>query len=265
MLSHAEPKIVFKLLQNVPYYVSQTSIPIEHRLEFLFLAEIHRRCVPSIMHSLILNYKASCRDPDKYLKECKYALPPELLAELKWVLHCHNPTKFAGHITEEQHQQVHVYDNPTQGSNKIPKIEHTLNKEERNKHIAALRFWLEQFFPQLYLNPKVLICREGKSYDLLFDGCFLETTFSTCINQFASTSEKIELQHGTAMKRYLIQTCNLGTSSPAKEILLFDDDTSVVFRHIKLHLQAFVARDCSVGEIFCMSIGSVLGAMIILR
>ena len=92
MISHAETDMVFKIFQHNPDYASQTYIPIEHRLEFLFLAEIHRMHVPSAMHSLILNCKASCRDPDKVLKECKYALPPELLAELKRVLHYHNPT-----------------------------------------------------------------------------------------------------------------------------------------------------------------------------
>ena len=86
--------------------------------------------------SLAGNWKASCRDPNKKFKEHKDALPPELLSQLKRVLHHHKPTTFVVHVMVEQHRQAHAYGNHSLVPNDIPKVESTLSKEERNKHVA---------------------------------------------------------------------------------------------------------------------------------
>ena len=59
MLSHVEPNTVFKLFQDDLDYASQTSIPIEHILKFLFLEATYRLYVPSIMCSVTRNCTAS--------------------------------------------------------------------------------------------------------------------------------------------------------------------------------------------------------------
>ena len=82
---------------------------------------------------------------------------------------------------------------------------------------------------------------------LVFDGSFLQTPFSTCINQFALTTDEIKLQYGIAMTRHLVQMRNLRISHPSKEILPFDDDASGVFRHVKLRPQVAEAHAYSVG------------------
>ena len=190
--------------------------------------------VPSIMCSLTGNCTSSCRDPGKMLRECKEALSLDLFTQAKRVLHYHKPTKFTGHITAEQRRQDRACGNHALVVNKIPKVESTLNKEERNKNVAVFPCWLEQLFPDLWLGAQGLIWKEGKNDRLVFDGSFLETLFSTRINQIVSTTDEIELHYGTAMARSLVKMHNLRTSYPTKEILLFDEETLGVFRHVKL-------------------------------
>ena len=74
MLSHAGPNTIFKLFQDDLDYASHTSIPIEHRLKLLFLAEMHTLHVTSIMHSLTGIYITSHRDLDTMLQEFNDAL-----------------------------------------------------------------------------------------------------------------------------------------------------------------------------------------------
>ena len=112
------------------------------RLKLLFLAVTHRMCVPSIMHSVTGNCTASCRDPNKIFKECKDALPPELLAQLKLVLHHNNPTKSIGYIIAEQHRKARACGNYTSVSKPPTKLETALSKEERNKCTEAFTCWL---------------------------------------------------------------------------------------------------------------------------
>ena len=231
----------------------------------MFLAAIHKLHVPSITCSLTGNCTASCRDPDTMLRECKEALPPDLIAQLKRFLHHHNPNKFAGYITAEQCRQYRSYGNHDSVASNILKVESTINKEERNKHVALFPFWIEKFFPDLCIAPQGLFCKEDKSDRLVFDGYFLKTPFSTFINQFASTSDEIELQHGMSMARRLVQICNLRLSHATKEILLFDDDASGVFRHVKLHPQVALDHMHSVGQTLCKPIVSVFGANVSLH
>ena len=89
------------------------------------------------MRYLTGNYTKYYRDPDSMLQEYKDALPLDLLAQLKRVLNHHNATKFLGHITEEKNRKYRAYVNQALSANSIPKIESTLNKEERNKHVVV--------------------------------------------------------------------------------------------------------------------------------
>ena len=115
---------------------------------------MHMMHVSSIMLSLTGNYTASYRDPDKILQECKDALPPDLLVQLKRVLNHHNLTKFVGHGTTEQLRQAHAYGNHASVANNVQKVESTLSKEELNECVAVFPCWLERFFPYLYLTPQ---------------------------------------------------------------------------------------------------------------
>ena len=90
MIFREKYNIVFKLFQYDPHCMSQTYVHIESRLQFIFITVMHRLHVLSIMRYLDENCTASCLDPDKIIKECKEALPSELLVQIKWGLHDHN-------------------------------------------------------------------------------------------------------------------------------------------------------------------------------
>ena len=111
MLHYMNLNVVCKLFQYDQNYASQESMPTERRLQFLFLARIHRLHVPSIIRSLTGNYTATYRDPEKILRACNAALTPELLTQLKRVMHHHNPSKLTGHVTAQQREEARKYGN----------------------------------------------------------------------------------------------------------------------------------------------------------
>ena len=260
MLHHINLNVVYKLFQYDPTYASQESIPTERRIQFLFLAIIHRLHVPSIIRSLPGNYTASYRDPDKILTACEAALTPDLLSQLKRVLCHHNPSKLRGHVTAQQRQEARKYGNHASVSKHLKKVEITLNKEERNKYVTVFPCWLERFFPNLFLTPQGLICKPGKKDRLVFDGSFTQSPTSTCLNHFTHTSDEIDLHYGSALNRHLVQIYNLRISYPQTDILLFDDDAAGAFRHVKLHPDVAAAHAYSVGQTLYVPTGSVFGS-----
>ena len=226
ILHHTQPEIVYKLFQCDKDYASQQSIPKERRLQFIFLSLVYRMCMPSMMWSLTGNYTASCRDLEQILWAFSDALQPERLRQLSRVLHHHNHYKFKEDATSDQRKQIHAYGNHSSVGRNLIKVEKTLNKEERNKHVAAFPCWLERFFPDMFLTPQCLVCKEGKKDNLVFDGSFMETPFSICINAFTSTKDEITLHYGTVMTRHLVRTHNIRMSYHGRDILLFDGDAA---------------------------------------
>ena len=172
------------------------------------------------MISLTRNCTAPYRDLGKILKECKETLPPEILSQIKRVLHHCNPTKFIVRITEEQHREARFSKNTT-------KVETIISKEERKKCVATFPCWIEKFFPDLW--PQGFIFKEGKKYRLAFDGSFLETLLSTYMGKLVSTTDEIELYFRSVISSHLAQIFNIRISYPEKEILIFDDDASGAF------------------------------------
>ena len=71
MLHYMNLNVVHKLFQCDPNHAPQEITPTERRLQFLFLAIIHRLHVPSIIRSLPGNYTATYRDPDKCSKHVR--------------------------------------------------------------------------------------------------------------------------------------------------------------------------------------------------
>ena len=79
--------------------------------------------MPSIIRSLTGNYTATYRDPDKILKACDAALTPELLTQLKRVLHHYNPSKLTGHVTAQQREEARKYGNHASVAKHLTKVE----------------------------------------------------------------------------------------------------------------------------------------------
>ena len=65
------------------------------------------------------------------------------------------------------------------------------------------------------------------------------------------------------MTRNLVQTYNIRISYSDTEILLFEDEASRAFYHVKLHLDFAVAQAYSVGQTLRIPIGSIFGSNVI--
>ena len=87
----------------------------------------------------------------------------------------------------------------------------------------------------MHLTPKGLVIKPIKKDRCVFDRSFKISPTSTCINDFTSTANKIDLKYGSAFIRYLSRIFNLRISYATLEILIFDDNATWTFRYIKLH------------------------------
>ena len=84
--------------------------------------------------------------------------------------------------------------------------------------------------------------------------------FSIRINNFTKVEDEIEIQHRKTFKRHPKRIFNLRISYEFKEILLFNDDASGAFRHIKMHPKIAGALVFIIGETLCAPIGSGFGS-----
>ena len=220
---------------------------------------MHRIHIPSFIHSSTGNCATSRIDPAKIIYYCKYTLKPDLIKQLKRVLSHHNPSNFNGHTTEEQNRQAHVCNNHVYISKNLINVEKTLNKEKLNKRVAALACCLEHLFFNMRLNPQDVIFKEGKNGLLVFDVSFFETPFSFCIKKIINEGRN---RNVLLFWHEEEPSSNMKHSNllPRKEILLFDDNASEAFCHVKFHPQATVYYSYSIVQSTCVSIGSSFGA-----
>ena len=255
-----ETAAIYELFEHDKDYASQEAIPFKRKMQFLFLALMNRLQVPAVIRSLKGNHNALHRDPEEILAKCEKALDRDLLAQLKRVLNNNNPSKFKGHATADQRKENRVYGNHASISKNIEKVNKTMNKEERNKLLGVFPVWLERFIPHMHLTPQDLLTKMRKKDRLVFDAAHLVSPFSICINDFTKVEDEIELQYGKTFKGYLKRIYNLRITYRFKEILLFDDDASGAFRHIKLHPDIVGAHAFIIGDTLYVPIGSVFGS-----
>ena len=132
-----------------------------------------------------------------------------------------------------------------------------MNKEERNKFVGVFPCWLERFLPHMYLTPQGLLVKPRKKDRLVFDAAYLASPSSICINNFTYPEDETEFQYRYTFKNHLKRIYNLRLTYSNKEILLFNDDTSLAFRHIKLHSDVAGAHVFVIRSKLYVSLGSV--------
>ena len=133
MLSKINLTYIYDLFDYDINYSKQTVIPPKRKLQYLFLALMHRLHIPSMIRSLKGNQTAAFRDPETILKKCEPALPPDLLMSLKSVLYNENPAKFNGHTTAVERAEYRNYGNHTTITKNKSLVNKAMNKEEQNK------------------------------------------------------------------------------------------------------------------------------------
>ena len=135
-----------------------------------------------------------------------------------------------------------------------------MNKEERNKYVGVLPSWIERFVPHLHFTPQGLLIKPRKNDRLVFDASHRVTAESACVNDFTSPDNEIQLEYGTALRRHLTRIYNLRITYPLEEILLFDDDASGAFRHVKYHPDIAGAYAFIINGILYLPLGTVFGS-----
>ena len=93
----------------------------------------------------------------------------------------------------------------------------------------------------------------------------LSVPFLVCSNYFTYVKNEIELQYGKTFRRHLTRIYNLRIIHKFKETLLFDDDASGAFRHIKLHPDVVGASAFMIGGTLYVPLGSVFGSNVSLH
>ena len=230
------------VFQCDPQYASQTSMPIECRIQYLFIAVIYCTCTLSIILLLTVNWIAYHKDLEETIHSWEEVLLPKLLNQLKRVMWYHNPLKSKGHITVDQPKQLCACCNHVSISKNLSMVKKTMIKEERSKHAISLPWSLECFLLDSCLTPQGFAWKQSKSYHLVFDCSMLETSFSVHANKQDSAKDKIELYWGLAMTRNLFYTHNIQILCINKHILIFDKNASGPFSHAKFYSQTAAAQ-----------------------
>ena len=263
IISKIKLSYIYDLFEYDLNYKEQSAIPPKRKLQYLFLALMHRLHIPSMIRSLKGNQTTAFRDPEAILQKCEPALPPDLLQRLKSVLYNENPAKFHGHTTVAERAEYRNYGNHATITKNKPLVDKAINKEEQNKWIIVLPSWLERFIPHLYLSPQGLIIKESKKDRLVFDGSFLVNPHSKCVNSFTTRNNEIPLKFQFAFPNYLKRIYNLRITYPTTELATIEDNVSGAYRHCKLHPDVSAANTFIIDHILFLPLGYVFGSNVI--
>ena len=112
----------------------------------------------------------------------------------------------------------------------------------------------------MHLTSQGLLIKPKKNDRLVFDAAHLVSPFSIFINDFTNVEGEIELQCGKTFKMHLRRIYNLRITYKFKEILLFDDDASGAFMHVKMRPDISGIYAFIIGDTLYVPIGSVFGS-----
>lgn len=261
MISRINLELVYRLSVDTKDYATQKEIPFVRRMQFLFSALIHKFNPPSMIRSLRGNYVADYRDPHKILSYLKPIITSDVYEDLERILITGSPSLYHGHVTMAQRKINFDYGNHPSVLNNIEKVRKALNKEDRNKWVMVLPKWTARFIPHMITLPTGLVIKPGKNDRFIFDGSFRVCAEAAAAGiDFSSKQNEPEIIFGKSFLRHLIRIYNLRISYPNKDILLFDDDVSGAFRHVKHHPDIAAALSMTVEELLYVPIGQTFGA-----
>ena len=123
--------------------------------------------------------------------------------------------------------------------------------------MSVFPFWLEQFFPDLCLALQGLIRKNEKLIALSSTDPFWRLHSPPASIILRPQHTKLNCNTGQPCQGISIRHATYD------EFLLFDDEASGAFRHVKLHPQIAASHAYSVGQTLHMSIGSVFGTNVI--
>ena len=145
---------------------------------------------------------------------------------------------------------------------KLPQVQATMNKEDRNNFVIPLPHWIARFTPHLFFTPQHILEKPGKKDRQIFDASRRYTPWSTPINMMTSTplgSEEPCL-FGSTKDEILTRIYSLRADSPTLDIVSHANDVKSAFRQIKLHPDILGAFSYIIADQLFLSCGQPFGA-----
>ena len=185
-----------------------------------------------------------------------------MLAQLKRVMHHHNPTKCIGHVALDQRIKARVHGNYPCISKKMTTVETAL-KRDAQQVLGGVTMMDQAFISWLESHPTIPDFQRSQKRSSRIWRVLLRDTFIhisqqillywgrnwTALNFSHDKPPSSDLKHSNLL--------------PRQRHSAFDNGTSGIFRHENIHLQIVGSHDHSIGHVICMTIGSVFEANVI--
>ncbi len=145
---------------------------------------------------------------------------------------------------------------------KLPQVQASMNKEDRNNFVIPLPHWIARFTPHLFFTPQHILEKPGKKDRQIFDASRRYTPWSTPINMMTSTRQGSEepCLFGSVKEEVLARIYSLRAENPTADVVTHANDVKSAFRQIKLHPDIMGAFSYIISDQLFLSCGQPFGA-----
>ncbi|KAL3779516.1 hypothetical protein HJC23_011152 [Cyclotella cryptica] len=245
-----------------PAWATQTSIPSTKQYAMLACFFHYRLDTSFLFRYLGNNYTGAYREVHSTLSTLhKFNISSELITKYARVMLTGCPNHFVAE-SSRANALLHWRRNHPSIVKKLPQVQATMNKEDRNNFVIPLPHWIARFAPHLFFTPQHILEKPGKKDRQIFDASRRYTPWSTPINMMTSTplgSEEPCL-FGTTKDEILTRIYTLRADSPNLDIISHANDVKSAFRQIKLHPDILGAFSYIIADQLFLSCGQPFGA-----
>ena len=142
-------------------------------------------------------------------------------------------------------------------------VQETLNKEERNSHIAPFYNWVCRFSSNARHTSQGMVIKEGKNSRLVWDGTNKQECHQVTMNDITPTETEPLITFGHTKIKALTHIYNTRISFPHREIHCAAPDKKACFRFVRIFADLVGAFGFTVGYYFiatAMVFGSIVSA-----
>ena len=208
----------FRWLQSYnPDWASQTAIPPAKQYAMLACLFHYDLNTSLLMRYLGNNYTGAYRDIDNIVSTLyKLKVSPDLINKYTRVMLTGCPNHFVADTTRANALLHWRLRNHPSIDKKLPQVQATMNKEDRNNFVIPLPHWIARFTPHIFFTPQHILEKPGKKDRQIFDASRRYTPWSTPINMMTSTPSGSEepCLFGTVKEEILTRIYTLRAHSP---------------------------------------------------
>jgi hypothetical protein len=216
-----------------------------------------------LMRYLGNNYTGAYRDIHNIVNLLhNLKISPDLITKYTRVMLTGCPNHFVADTTRADallHWRLHNHPSIDQ---KLPQVQATTNKEDRNNFVIPLPHWIARFTPHLFFTPQHILEKPGKEDCQIFDASCRYTPWSTPINMMMSTPSGSEepCLFGTMKEEILTRIYTLRADSLKTDIVSHANDVKSAFRQVKLHPDIIGAFSYIIADQLFLSCSQPFGA-----